>query len=263
MSGVVHEHWWYDAQAIPREIASFNAFDHAVQYVYPLTLEKLDNIAPASASASSVVNPLARFTASCLDRVLAVVGNDDGGGGSGSGSGSGGGGGGGEGGQPQSIEVERQRRLFESAETFLRKRAAQGPRPPPRIDCATVDIGIGQVMFAGGCGAHPHDAGHGRDSGFYESVVQYDSLADEWTDLPCMNLKRHGAAAVRCGRKVYVLGEFVSYRIASHRIASHRIASHRVASHRVAWDRTSSHPTGLPTYLPTLQHAPCVCPCMR
>ena len=53
--------------------------------------------------------------------------------------------------------------------------------PCRRIDCATVELGLGHVLFAGGCGAHPHDAGTGRDGGFYKSVVAYDSLADEWS----------------------------------------------------------------------------------
>eukprot|EP00927_Polykrikos_kofoidii_P073348 TRINITY_DN6938_c0_g2_i1.p1 TRINITY_DN6938_c0_g2~~TRINITY_DN6938_c0_g2_i1.p1 ORF type:complete len:492 (-),score=51.94 TRINITY_DN6938_c0_g2_i1:77-1489(-) len=77
----------------------------------------------------------------------------------------------------------------------------------PRLDCAVADLGEilpGSILFAGGCGAHP--ARCIRPHGFFKSAVLYDSLLDEWSELPDMTTRRHGPAAARVGRKVYVLG---------------------------------------------------------
>ena len=70
---------------------------------------------------------------------------------------------------------------------------------PARIDCGSAVVGIGQVAFCGGCGAHPNAAAQAaadaeeeggddeekeEEVGFFRSVVLYDSLLDEWQRLP-------------------------------------------------------------------------------
>ena len=111
------------------------------------------------------------------------------------------------------------------------------PRPfsrcsvgPARIDCGSAVVGIGQVAFCGGCGAHPNaaaqaaaaadaeeeeeegdldddddegndESGKKEEVGFFRSAVLYDSLLDEWQRLPRMRLRRHGASAVCVGRR--------------------------------------------------------------
>eukprot|EP00927_Polykrikos_kofoidii_P073347 TRINITY_DN6938_c0_g1_i1.p1 TRINITY_DN6938_c0_g1~~TRINITY_DN6938_c0_g1_i1.p1 ORF type:complete len:457 (-),score=49.37 TRINITY_DN6938_c0_g1_i1:1-1371(-) len=74
-----------------------------------------------------------------------------------------------------------------------------GGSAKPRLECAVADLGEiipGCVLFAGGR----------SDQGFLKSAVLYDSLLDEWSELPDMTTRRHGPAAVRVGHKVYVLG---------------------------------------------------------
>ena len=87
----------------------------------------------------------------------------------------------------------------------------------PRIDCAVVPLGLGRVLFAGGCTQHPHDAGE-REDGFLNSCDVYDSLVfkqirsplaatdrhwqvDSWDCLPAMLHKRHGEAAAAAHSK--------------------------------------------------------------
>ena len=78
------------------------------------------------------------------------------------------------------------------------------PDPSPRIDCGAVVCGYGEVLFAGGCGAHPNEAVN--RGGFFKSAVKYDSLTNEWVSMPSMLTRRHGSAAVCIGREVFVLG---------------------------------------------------------
>jgi len=76
--------------------------------------------------------------------------------------------------------------------------------PAPRLDAATTDLGLGQVMFAGGCGDHPRRCR--LPDGFFKSAEIYDSLTNEWTPIACMPTRRHGATACAVGSKAYVLG---------------------------------------------------------
>lgn len=76
----------------------------------------------------------------------------------------------------------------------------------PRLDAAAaaVDSQPGMVLFAGGCGDHPRRCQ--PPHGFFKSAVLYDSLLDEWRQLPDMPTRRHGASAAAIGDCVYVMG---------------------------------------------------------
>lgn len=76
--------------------------------------------------------------------------------------------------------------------------------PAPRLDAATTDLGLGQVLFAGGCHDHPRRCR--LPDGFFKSAEIYDSLTNEWTSIACMPTRRHGATACVVGSKGYVLG---------------------------------------------------------
>lgn len=77
-------------------------------------------------------------------------------------------------------------------------------RPARRLDAACADLGLGRVLFAGGCGAHPMQCRF--PAGFFKTADVYDSLADEWTAITDMPTRRHGATACRLNEHVYVLG---------------------------------------------------------
>lgn len=84
------------------------------------------------------------------------------------------------------------------------KALALSPKPAPRLDAACSDMGLGRVLFAGGCGKHPRQCEEPYD--FYKSAEIYDSLTDEWFPISDMPTRRHGATACKLGTKVYVLG---------------------------------------------------------
>eukprot|EP00931_Biecheleriopsis_adriatica_P081422 TRINITY_DN54754_c0_g1_i1.p1 TRINITY_DN54754_c0_g1~~TRINITY_DN54754_c0_g1_i1.p1 ORF type:complete len:311 (-),score=58.42 TRINITY_DN54754_c0_g1_i1:48-872(-) len=65
-------------------------------------------------------------------------------------------------------------------------------------------MGLGRVLFAGGCGQHPRLCEQPSD--FFKSAEVYDSLTDEWSPISDMPTRRHGASACRLGSKVFVLG---------------------------------------------------------
>lgn len=73
-----------------------------------------------------------------------------------------------------------------------------------RLDAACADLGLGRVLFAGGCGDHPRRCRF--PDGFFRTAEIYDSLTDEWYAVSNMSSRRHGAVACRLGTKVYVLG---------------------------------------------------------
>eukprot|EP00928_Gymnodinium_smaydae_P053858 TRINITY_DN37760_c0_g1_i1.p1 TRINITY_DN37760_c0_g1~~TRINITY_DN37760_c0_g1_i1.p1 ORF type:complete len:439 (+),score=70.37 TRINITY_DN37760_c0_g1_i1:43-1359(+) len=77
-------------------------------------------------------------------------------------------------------------------------------RPKPRLDAASSDMGLGRVLFAGGCGQHPQRCRSRED--FFKSAEIYDALTDEWTAISDMPTRRHGACACLLDDKVYVLG---------------------------------------------------------
>uniref|UniRef100_A0A7S2MM39 Uncharacterized protein n=1 Tax=Octactis speculum TaxID=3111310 RepID=A0A7S2MM39_9STRA len=82
------------------------------------------------------------------------------------------------------------------------------PMPTPRIDCASVDLGYGRVLFAGGCGKHPQMCAPHE---FLKNATMYDSLTDTWTPLPDMQYRRQGCTGALLGSKVYVIGgEYVN-----------------------------------------------------
>lgn len=94
----------------------------------------------------------------------------------------------------------------------------------PRIDCGATVVGVGEVVFCGGCGSHPNQAGSeeyidleeageysggggdddervrgstGGERGFFASARVYDSIFGEWRALP--EIHAHEAArGVRC-----------------------------------------------------------------
>ncbi|CAK9037697.1 unnamed protein product [Durusdinium trenchii] len=72
-----------------------------------------------------------------------------------------------------------------------------------RLDAASCDVGLGRVLFAGGCRRHPQLCA--RDD-FFKSAELYDCLTDTWQQLPPMTTRRHGATACQLDGKVYVLG---------------------------------------------------------
>lgn len=86
----------------------------------------------------------------------------------------------------------------------LSKPIALEPKPLPRLDAACSDMGLGRVLFAGGCGAHPRKCRF--PDGFFKSAEVYDSITDEWYGISDMPTRRHGATACKLGDKVYVLG---------------------------------------------------------
>eukprot|EP00747_Dinoflagellata_sp_TGD_P095961 gnl/TRDRNA2_/TRDRNA2_166673_c0_seq2.p1 gnl/TRDRNA2_/TRDRNA2_166673_c0~~gnl/TRDRNA2_/TRDRNA2_166673_c0_seq2.p1 ORF type:complete len:346 (+),score=37.76 gnl/TRDRNA2_/TRDRNA2_166673_c0_seq2:435-1472(+) len=77
-----------------------------------------------------------------------------------------------------------------------------------RLDFAAADLGRaslpGLFLIAGGCGDHPRRCQ--RPDGFFKSAMLYDSLLEEWQELPHMPTRRHGPAAACTSHKVYVLG---------------------------------------------------------
>jgi len=105
--------------------------------------------------------------------------------------------------------------------TALAKMCRKGTVMEPigaRLDCAVSkldELGYpGLVLFSGGCGAHP--ALCERPHGFFKSAVLYDSLLDEWEQVPDMPTRRHGPASVSIGQHVYVLGgQYVDVHAAS------------------------------------------------
>merc|ERR1719221_1823663 len=74
----------------------------------------------------------------------------------------------------------------------------------PRLDSASTDMGLGRVLFAGGCGQHPRRCSRVED--FFKSAEVYDSLTNEWSPIADMPTRRHGASACLLGSQVYVLG---------------------------------------------------------
>ncbi|CAK0832630.1 unnamed protein product, partial [Prorocentrum cordatum] len=78
------------------------------------------------------------------------------------------------------------------------------PAALPRLDSASADMGLGRVLFAGGCGQHPRRCTRVED--FFKSAEVYDSLTNEWSPIADMPTRRHGASACLLGARVYVLG---------------------------------------------------------
>ncbi|CAE8726963.1 unnamed protein product [Polarella glacialis] len=85
-----------------------------------------------------------------------------------------------------------------------KKPLALKQKPAPRLDAACSDMGLGRVLFAGGCGKHPGQCE--LPHGFYKTAEIYDSLSDEWFAIADMPTRRHGSTACQIGSKVYVLG---------------------------------------------------------
>lgn len=77
-------------------------------------------------------------------------------------------------------------------------------KPARRLDAACCDLGLGRLLFAGGCGDHPRRCR--LPEGFFKTAEVYDSLTDEWTAISDMPTRRHGSTACRLGPNVYVLG---------------------------------------------------------
>eukprot|EP00913_Durusdinium_trenchii_P005447 g5076.t2 len=67
-----------------------------------------------------------------------------------------------------------------------------------RLDAASCDVGLGRVLFAGGCRRHPQLCA--RDD-FFKSAELYDCLTDTWQQLPPMTTRRHGATACQLDGK--------------------------------------------------------------
>lgn len=78
------------------------------------------------------------------------------------------------------------------------------PKPARRLDAACADLGLGRLLFAGGCGDHPQKCAF--PDGFFKTAEVYDSLTDEWSAVLDMPTRRHGSTACRLGQYVYVLG---------------------------------------------------------
>jgi len=77
-------------------------------------------------------------------------------------------------------------------------------KPARRLDAACAELGLGRVLFAGGCGDHPRKCSF--PYGFFKTAEVYDSLVDEWAATSDMPTRRHGSTACRLGPHVYVLG---------------------------------------------------------
>ena len=70
-----------------------------------------------------------------------------------------------------------------------------------RIDCAVIDIGLGNFLVAGGCDDHPS-----RCLSFFRSAFVYDSLTHSVSPLPDMPCVRHGCGGAFIDGKAYVVG---------------------------------------------------------
>lgn len=81
---------------------------------------------------------------------------------------------------------------------------AVAQKPARRLDAACSDLGLGRVLFAGGCGDHPRRCNF--PEGFFKTAEVYDSLTDEWSTILDMPTRRHGATACKLGASVFVLG---------------------------------------------------------
>lgn len=76
----------------------------------------------------------------------------------------------------------------------------KAPMPTSRGGLACSAFGDRYIVFAGG------EENVDSPLGIFEEAEMYDTELDEWTQLPSMEVPRHGTAAVTTGNGFYVPG---------------------------------------------------------